>query len=294
MKKSLFFLIFMLSLQGASAQRMRDVFSSMPDSVLEVMTKNNRLDCIDFIENNMEARVRNRFDGFSELNTLTEDYLNLNLTSSCLVEMKLLPVADSISYICVVKTYSGPVRESEVTVYTDKWKLLPREKWIKWPEYNDFWQANDSITDVDIRSILEADSKGYGSDDRSSFGEHGFSQQEFEGDELVDVEDAYREVTGEGMTKFYRPPQGKYSESNLQMAQELGYKTFFWSLAYVDWYDDNQPTKEEAFDKLLGRIHPGAIVLLHSTSDTNSLILDELIQKWEEMGYTIRPLTELS
>ena len=112
--------------------------------------------------------------------------------------------------------------------------------------------------------------------------------------ELVDVEDAYREVTGEEMTKFYRPPQGKYSESNLQMAQGLGYKTFFWSLAYVDWYDDNQPTKEEAFDKLLGRIHPGAIVLLHSTSDTNSLILDELIQKWEEMGYTIRPLTELS
>ena len=112
--------------------------------------------------------------------------------------------------------------------------------------------------------------------------------------ELVDVEDAYREVTGEEMTKFYRPPQGKYSESNLQMAQELGYKTFFWSLAYVDWYDDNQPTKEEAFDNLLGRIHPGAIVLLHSTSDTNSLILDELIQKWEEMGYTIRPLTELS
>ena len=112
--------------------------------------------------------------------------------------------------------------------------------------------------------------------------------------ELVDVEDAYREVTGEEMTKFYRPPQGKYSESNLQMAQELGYKTSFWSLAYVDWYDDNQPTKEEAFDKLLGRIHPGAIVLLHSTSDTNSLILDELIQKWEEMGYTIRPLTELS
>ena len=112
--------------------------------------------------------------------------------------------------------------------------------------------------------------------------------------ELEDVENAYLEVTGEEMTKFYRPTQGKYSEANLKMAQELEYKTFFWSLAYVDWYDDNQPTKEEAFDKLLGRIHPGAIVLLHSTSDTNSLILDELIQKWEEMGYTIRPLTELS
>ena len=111
--------------------------------------------------------------------------------------------------------------------------------------------------------------------------------------ELVDVEDAYRDATGEEMTKFYRPPQGKYSESNLKMAQELGYKTFFWSLAYVDWYDNDQPTKEAAFKKLLGRIHPGAIVLLHSTSDTNAQILDELIQKWEEMGYTIRPLTEL-
>lgn len=111
--------------------------------------------------------------------------------------------------------------------------------------------------------------------------------------ELEDVENAYLEVTGEKMTKFYRPPQGKYSEANLKMAQELEYKTFFWSLAYVDWYDDNQPSREEAFEKLLGRIHPGAIVLLHSTSDTNALILDELIQKWEEMGYTIRSLTEL-
>ena len=112
--------------------------------------------------------------------------------------------------------------------------------------------------------------------------------------ELADVETAFQEVTGQQMTRFYRPPQGLYSESNLKMAKELRYKTFFWSLAYVDWLDDDQPTKEEAFDKLLGRIHPGAIVLLHSTSDTNALILDELLTKWEEMGYQIRPLTELA
>ena len=111
--------------------------------------------------------------------------------------------------------------------------------------------------------------------------------------ELEDVETAYQDITGQEMTRFYRPPQGKYSESNLKMAKELGYHTFFWSLAYVDWYDNDQPTKEEAFEKLLGRIHPGAIVLLHSTSDTNAAILDELLTKWEEMGYQIRPLTEL-
>ena len=112
--------------------------------------------------------------------------------------------------------------------------------------------------------------------------------------ELTDVEDAYKEVTGEEMTKFYRSPQGKYSESNLKNAQQLGYQTFFWSLAYVDWYENDQPTKEEAFDKLIGRIHPGAIVLLHNTSRTNAEILDELLGKWEEMGYQIRALAELS
>lgn len=111
--------------------------------------------------------------------------------------------------------------------------------------------------------------------------------------ELTDVESQYEEITGQPMTKFYRPPQGKYSVENLQMAKDLGYKTFFWSLAYVDWYQDKQPTKEEAFEKLLGRIHPGAIVLLHSTSSTNAAILDELLSKWEEMGYTFKPLTQI-
>jgi len=112
-------------------------------------------------------------------------------------------------------------------------------------------------------------------------------------EEIVSVEEEFEKITGQSMTKYYRPPQGKYDENNLKMAQEMGYKTFFWSLAYVDWYQDNQPSKEEAFDKLLGRIHPGAIVLLHSTSSTNAAILDELLTKWEEMGYSFKPLSAL-
>ncbi len=111
--------------------------------------------------------------------------------------------------------------------------------------------------------------------------------------ELESLETLYKETTGQDMVKFYRPPQGKYSEQNLQQAKELGYKTFFWSLAYVDWYVDKQPTKEQAFSKLLSRIHPGAIVLLHSTSKTNAEILDELLTKWKEMGYTFGTLADL-
>lgn len=112
--------------------------------------------------------------------------------------------------------------------------------------------------------------------------------------EITSLETEYETVTGQKMTKYYRPPQGKYSTKNLEMAKEMGYTTFFWSLAYVDWYQDKQPTKEEAFKKLLGRIHPGAIVLLHSTSKTNGDILDELLTKWEEMGYTFGTLDDIA
>ena len=111
--------------------------------------------------------------------------------------------------------------------------------------------------------------------------------------ELQKVEQLYQEITGQEMPRLYRPPQGIYSISNLKMAQEMGYHTFFWSLAYVDWYQDRQPSHEEAFEKLLGRIHPGAIVLLHSTSRTNAEILDELLTKWKEMGYRFGTLEEL-
>ena len=112
-------------------------------------------------------------------------------------------------------------------------------------------------------------------------------------EELTKLEAKYKAVTGKEMKKFYRPPQGKYSEANLKMAQKMGYKTVFWSLAYVDWYESDQPSREEAFGKLIPRIHPGAIVLLHSTSQTNAEILDDLLTEWEKMGYSFKSLEEL-
>lgn len=111
--------------------------------------------------------------------------------------------------------------------------------------------------------------------------------------ELRQLEEAYEEAIGHPMKKIYRPPQGKYSEENLMQAAELGYTTVFWSLAYVDWYEDDQPTREEALNLLNKRIHPGAIVLLHSTSKTNSEILQELIQGWKQKGYVFRSVEEL-
>ena len=77
------------------------------------------------------------------------------------------------------------------------------------------------------------------------------------------------------------------------MAQSLGYRTVFWSLAYADWKNDAQPDRQQAFDKLLPRTHNGAVILLHSTSKTNAVILDELLQKWKAEGYRFAPITEL-
>ena len=111
--------------------------------------------------------------------------------------------------------------------------------------------------------------------------------------EVTDLEILYKTTTGMDMPKYYRPPQGIYSEENLRMAKELGYKTVFWSLAYVDWNNDAQPSREQAFSKLLPRIHNGAVVLLHSTSQTNAEILDELLTKWKEMGYRFASIEEL-
>ena len=111
--------------------------------------------------------------------------------------------------------------------------------------------------------------------------------------ELRDLEDLFRETTGRELPRYYRPPQGIYSEENLKMAKNLGYKTVFWSLAYVDWNNDTQPTREEAFAKLIPRIHNGAVVLLHSTSRTNAEILDELLTKWKDLGYRFGSVEEL-
>ena len=150
----------------------------------------------------------------------------------------------------------------------------------------------DSAPDIICRMAAEGHIVGNHTlhhPDMSAISDRAAFQKELEG-----LSALYEETVGSPMPMYYRPPQGKYSEENLKMAQALGYKTILWSLAYVDWYVNDQPTAEAAYAKLLPRIHDGAIVLLHSTSATNAAILDDLLTKWEKMGYTFASLEELS
>lgn len=111
--------------------------------------------------------------------------------------------------------------------------------------------------------------------------------------ELQEVETLFQEITGKELPKFYRPPQGIYSQQNLEHAKELGYKTVFWSLAYADWDNNKQPTRDYAFSKLIPRTHNGAVILLHTTSKTNAEILDELLTTWKSQGYRFETIDKL-
>ncbi|MDR2940638.1 MAG: polysaccharide deacetylase family protein [Clostridiales bacterium] len=113
-------------------------------------------------------------------------------------------------------------------------------------------------------------------------------------EQLEKAEEEYYNVVGKEMKKYYRPPEGKYSEQSLKFAKELGYKTMFWSVAYKDYDINNQPANSHALDKLTERVHPGAIILLHNISKTNAEILGEMIVKYREMGYEFEPLEEFN
>ena len=138
----LIYILCMCCWLGGRAQELRSLFVAMPDSVLPLLTKTNRMDCIDFLDSNMKAEVKNRFNNTSELKVLTKDYLELQLTSQSSVEMKLLPVNDSVKVVCMVHTVCGPVCDSEITFYDTQWKQLPSKNFITLPEVDRFYYLN--------------------------------------------------------------------------------------------------------------------------------------------------------
>ena len=112
--------------------------------------------------------------------------------------------------------------------------------------------------------------------------------------ELDALNRLYQSVTGREMAKYYRPPEGRFNRASLDYANQLGYKTIFWSFAYADWDNEKQPSIEEATAKILENIHNGAILLLHPTSATNAQILGNIIAKLKQDGYRFGTLDELT
>lgn len=132
--------VFLLSIMIVSAARrpIKEWLVSMPDSVLPLLTKNNRLDFIDFWDCGMDAVVTNRLEGKSRLDTLTDSFLSLGYTASTDVMMRLLPIGDTLQVLCMVTTVKSAVEDSRVAFYNEKWYPLSAWEFITEPDIDDF------------------------------------------------------------------------------------------------------------------------------------------------------------
>lgn len=149
--KKILFLIVILSVCSLQAQDMKSLFIAMPDSLAPLLTKVNKEDFGDFLASNMKAEVKNRLGKSSEMLKLTDDYLNLKMSESSEVQMKLLSVNDSVKVICVVHTYKGPAPDSSIRFYNTQWEELPLGDYLTLPVENDFYKA--TIAEADKETV---------------------------------------------------------------------------------------------------------------------------------------------
>ena len=111
--------------------------------------------------------------------------------------------------------------------------------------------------------------------------------------ELESLENLFEDNYNMKMSKYYRPPEGKFSLQNLEWGKVLGYKTVMWSFAYADWDNNSQMSEEKALEKILKNLHNGEIMLLHPTSSTNVKIMKKLIDELKNQGYKFGRIDEI-
>ena len=158
MQRILLIVLTFLGALSATAQNMKSVFVLMPDSIAPLLTQTNKEDCIDFLDSNMKAVVKNRFGNEAEMKALTENYVLMQTSPVGTLEMKLLPVNDSTNVVCMVKTVCASACDSEVHFYTSDWsKKLDAKNFLQTPEADAFFLPNDTLTDEDALIRKKAD-----------------------------------------------------------------------------------------------------------------------------------------
>ena len=151
MKRTLFFFLLCVFQFHAEAQTMREVFIAMPDSIEPLLSKNNRMDMIDFMDNHMQARVTNRLDEQSIMDTLTTDYVKVTLTTNAVMEMKLYDKGKD-KVLLFVRTVGGPAKGSEIRFFTPEWKPLKAQFSLpSFPSYE--VNPRESLTDEQIELL---------------------------------------------------------------------------------------------------------------------------------------------
>lgn len=112
-------------------------------------------------------------------------------------------------------------------------------------------------------------------------------------EEVLQLEKYMKQYTGYEMDKAFRPPSGEYSEKTLQIIKNLGYRTYFWSMAYLDYDVNKQPGKQYVIEHFKQYHHNGAIPLIHNVSSSNAEALDEVLTNLEQEGYRFGSVLEI-
>ncbi len=146
----------------------------------------------------------------------------------------------------------------------------------------------ESTPDLIARMINEGHIVGNHSANHADFTE--ISRQKM-ADELLECDNYLRKNFGYA-TSFFRFPEGAYNENSLELIDSMGYTSVFWSCAYADWDVNAVKGGDYAFETVTARLHPGAIILLHSVSPDNAEALGRIIDFARQNGYEFKALTE--
>ena len=158
MRRYLSFFALFFCFLSVFGQDMKTVFVAMPDSLTPLLTKVNKEDCIDFLASNMKAEVKNRFDKLAEMKVLTEDYMQLQMTENSTLEMKLLPLNDSVKVVCMVKTVCASACDSNIHFYSSDWKEeLSSADFLQKPSQDAFFLQADPASEEYVLARKTAD-----------------------------------------------------------------------------------------------------------------------------------------
>lgn len=126
-------------------------------------------------------------------------------------------------------------------------------------------------------------------------GSHGYAHphpdQLSVSDNLQDIrraEEILVKITGE-RPRLFAPPYGEHGQPVLQAASEAGYRTILWSVDTVDW---QRPEARVIIERVLGKVHNGAIILMHPTAPTVEA-LPVIIEELKSRGYRLVTVSQL-
>lgn len=112
-------------------------------------------------------------------------------------------------------------------------------------------------------------------------------------EDITSLEKKFTERFGKSMSKYVRPPRGEFSEQSQQLLAANGYRSVFWSLAYVDWYQNTYNGNRYSYHTVMKRIHNGAVILMHTVSKDNAVDLKDIIVDLKKEGYVFKSVDDL-